>query len=84
MWSEKDEKCKAVYPSNLLVIDFGGGTLDLSLVRLDKSIQSGKKPLGFLLKWGQKSLTESGQKVKTARKYFDPFTVIVITDRVYQ
>ena len=52
---------------NLLVIDFGGGTLDLSLVRLDGSVQAGKKPLGFLLKWGKKSLSESGQKVKTAR-----------------
>ena len=53
---------------NLLVIDFGGGTLDLSLVRLDASIQAGKTPLGFLLKFGQKSLTEkSGQKLKTAR-----------------
>lgn len=53
---------------NLLVIDFGGGTLDLSLVRLDRSVQTGKKPLGFILKWGNKSLAEkSGQKVKTAR-----------------
>ncbi|WP_233221036.1 Hsp70 family protein [Chlorogloea sp. CCALA 695] len=53
---------------NLLVIDFGGGTLDLSLVRLDASIQAGKTPLGFLLKFGQKSLAEkSGQKLKTAR-----------------
>ncbi len=53
----------------LLVIDFGGGTLDLSLVRLDKSIQqASKKPLGFLLKFGNKSLAEeSKQKVKTAR-----------------
>ncbi|BAZ24600.1 heat shock protein 70 [Kalymmatonema gypsitolerans NIES-4073] len=52
----------------LLVIDFGGGTLDLSLVRLDKSVQSTQKPLGFLLKWGNKSLAEdSRQKVKTAR-----------------
>lgn len=53
---------------NLLVIDFGGGTLDLSLVRLDSSVQAGKQPLGFLLKFGQKSLAEkSGQKLKTAR-----------------
>jgi molecular chaperone DnaK (HSP70) len=53
---------------NLLVIDFGGGTLDLSLVCLDQNIQTGKKPLGFLLKWGEKSLAEnSRQKVKTAR-----------------
>jgi molecular chaperone DnaK (HSP70) len=52
---------------NLLVIDFGGGTLDLSLVRLNQSVKAGK-PLGFLLKWGQKSLADnSGQKVKTAR-----------------
>lgn len=51
----------------LLVVDFGGGTLDFSLVRLDGSA-SGAKPLGFLLKWGQKMLAEqSGQKPKTAR-----------------
>ncbi|HLO50648.1 MAG TPA: Hsp70 family protein [Kamptonema sp.] len=50
----------------LLVIDFGGGTLDLSLVRLDSF--AGKKPLGFILKWGEKLLAESsGQKAKTAR-----------------
>ncbi|OCR01815.1 molecular chaperone DnaK [Oscillatoriales cyanobacterium USR001] len=50
----------------LLVIDFGGGTLDISLVRLDNS--AGKKPLGFILKWGEKLLAESsGQKAKIAR-----------------
>jgi molecular chaperone DnaK (HSP70) len=52
---------------NLLVIDFGGGTLDLSLVRLDGGVQAGKKPLGFILKWGEKLLAESGQKAKKAR-----------------
>jgi molecular chaperone DnaK (HSP70) len=53
---------------NLLVIDFGGGTLDLSLVRLDQQAQTNTKPVGFLLKWGNKSLAEdSKQKVKTAR-----------------
>ncbi|MBD2447088.1 Hsp70 family protein [Nostoc sp. FACHB-152] len=53
---------------NLLVIDFGGGTLDLSLVGLDKGAQGNTKPLGFLLKFGNKSLAEnSKQKVKTAR-----------------
>lgn len=53
---------------NLLVIDFGGGTLDLSLVQLNKSNQGNTKPVGFLLKWGNKSLAEdSKQKVKTAR-----------------
>ncbi|YAF95801.1 MAG: Hsp70 family protein [Nodularia sp. CChRGM 3473] len=51
----------------LLVIDFGGGTLDLSLVRLDQSVQT-TKPVGFLLKWGNKFLAEnSKQKAKTAR-----------------
>ncbi|MDX2229965.1 MAG: Hsp70 family protein [Leptolyngbyaceae cyanobacterium bins.349] len=51
----------------LLVIDFGGGTLDLSLVRLDSKTQTGK-PLGFILKWGQKNFAEqSGQKPKIAR-----------------
>ena len=51
----------------LLVIDFGGGTLDLSLVRLDGGVKAIKPP-GFLLKWGKKSLAQkSGQKVKTAR-----------------
>lgn len=52
----------------ILVIDFGGGTLDLSVVQLDKSSQKSQKPIGFLLKWGNKSLAEdSKQKVKTAR-----------------
>jgi molecular chaperone DnaK (HSP70) len=51
----------------LLVIDFGGGTLDLSLVQLD-STQTSTKPLGFILKWGQKSFVEqSGQRPKIAR-----------------
>ncbi|GAX38730.1 Hsp70 family protein [Nodularia sp. NIES-3585] len=51
----------------LLVIDFGGGTLDLSLVRLDQSVQN-QKPVGFLLKWGNKSLGDnSRQKAKIAR-----------------
>ncbi|KOP26165.1 molecular chaperone DnaK [Hapalosiphon sp. MRB220] len=52
----------------LLVIDFGGGTLDLSLVQLDQSSKVASKPIGFLLKFGNKSLAEdSKQKVKTAR-----------------
>ncbi|MBW4649085.1 MAG: Hsp70 family protein [Kastovskya adunca ATA6-11-RM4] len=53
----------------LLVVDFGGGTLDLSLVRLDNlDLDAGNKPMGFILKWGEKLLGESSkQKVKTAR-----------------
>jgi molecular chaperone DnaK (HSP70) len=51
----------------LLVIDFGGGTLDLSLVQLDRAIAT-SKPLGFVLKWGQKNFAqESAQKPKLAR-----------------
>lgn len=50
----------------LLVIDFGGGTLDLSLVQMEATASG--KPSGFLLKWGKTSLAESsGQRVKTAR-----------------
>ena len=50
----------------LLVVDFGGGTLDLSLVRLDNSME--QQPLGVILKWGEKSFSKSSnQKVKTAR-----------------
>ncbi len=51
----------------LLVIDFGGGTLDFSLVRLDTAQQPRSQPLGFLLKLGQKSLTDSKQRPKLAR-----------------
>jgi molecular chaperone DnaK (HSP70) len=52
----------------LLVVDFGGGTLDLSLVQLDVNEQTKTKPLGFILKWGQKSFAEqSGQQPKIAR-----------------
>lgn len=49
----------------LLVVDFGGGTLDLSLVQL-----SAKSPenQGYLLKWGQKMLGENtAQQKNTAR-----------------
>ncbi|MGB7251466.1 MAG: Hsp70 family protein [Phormidesmis sp.] len=60
----------------LLVVDFGGGTLDFSLVQPTVAVD---KPLGFLLKWGQKSFSASptaaagvnrrsgGQTAKTVR-----------------
>jgi molecular chaperone DnaK (HSP70) len=52
----------------LLVIDFGGGTLDLSIVQLNQETKVDKKPIGFILKWGEKLLAESsGQKAKLAR-----------------
>lgn len=54
--------------NTLLVVDFGGGTLDLSLVQLNTNHQPNRKPMGFILKWGQKMLAEeSGQRPKTAR-----------------
>ena len=52
----------------LLVVDFGGGTLDLSLVQLDGDKKEKSAPLGFILKWGDKSFAEqSSQQTKTAR-----------------
>jgi molecular chaperone DnaK (HSP70) len=49
----------------VLTIDFGGGTIDFSLVQLSAS--STTKPLGFLLKFGGKALTESTQKPQIAK-----------------
>ena len=50
----------------LLVVDFGGGTLDISLVQLN--IDSRAEAQGFILKWGEKLLgNNSKQKTKTAR-----------------
>ncbi len=52
----------------LLVVDFGGGTIDLSLVQLDLGSSSSQKPQGLILKWGEKLLGESSrQKARTAR-----------------
>ncbi len=50
----------------ILVLDFGGGTLDWSLVRLTAPAQ--QKPTGFLLKWrGQDAEQKSAQKPDVAR-----------------
>lgn len=50
----------------LLVVDFGGGTLDLSLVKVNLSQNS--QTQGFILKWGEKFFgSTSGQKQKTAQ-----------------
>lgn len=52
----------------LLVIDFGGGTIDLSLVKLNINSNNNFQPQGFILKWGQKLLGESdSQQIKTAK-----------------
>jgi molecular chaperone DnaK (HSP70) len=55
------------HQGTLLVVDFGGGTLDLSVVRLEGGRQAQTKPVGFLLKWGQRVLEESTQRPKLAR-----------------
>ncbi len=50
----------------LLVVDFGGGTIDLSLVQLD--LNRKETTQGFILKWGEKSFGDSSrQKTKLAR-----------------
>ncbi|MEM9163848.1 MAG: Hsp70 family protein, partial [Cyanobacteria bacterium P01_F01_bin.4] len=48
----------------VLVIDFGGGTLDLAIVQLSGGVTQG---LGYVLKWEQKAMDNSAQKVSTAR-----------------
>lgn len=49
---------------SLLVIDFGGGTLDLSLVELSGNNVS----QGYLLKWGQRMLGQSATQQKNTAK----------------
>jgi molecular chaperone DnaK (HSP70) len=60
----------------LLVVDFGGGTLDLSLVKLsfaqvESAANQPKSPLGFLLKWGDRTIknpsTNNNQSSQTAK-----------------
>lgn len=50
----------------LLVLDFGGGTLDWSLVQLSTPAEA--PPMGFILKWGRKNMAQNtSQTPKTAR-----------------
>ncbi len=50
----------------LLVLDFGGGTLDWSLV--DLATPEDRPPLGFILKWGRKNMArDTAQSAKTAK-----------------
>ncbi len=50
----------------LLVLDFGGGTLDWSLVQLAAPAQ--QRPTGFILKWGRKAMAQNtAQRPNTAR-----------------
>ncbi len=49
----------------LLVIDFGGGTLDLSLVKLSQietELNQRKSSLNFLLKWGDRTIKSTIKK----------------------
>ncbi|MEM1255276.1 MAG: Hsp70 family protein [Cyanobacteria bacterium P01_H01_bin.21] len=48
----------------VLVVDFGGGTLDLAIVQLKGGRSQG---LGYILKWGQKSMGNSAQQISTAK-----------------
>lgn len=51
----------------VLVVDFGGGTVDFSLVELDLA-KGQTKPTGFILRWANQSFSESdSQKIKTAK-----------------
>lgn len=64
----------------ILVVDFGGGTLDLSLVKLSfaksqNESKLNKSPLGFLLKWGDRTIknpslpnSQSSQTAKVLAK----------------
>jgi molecular chaperone DnaK (HSP70) len=49
---------------SLLVIDFGGGTVDLSLVQLSAGVAT----RGYLLKWGQRMLGQSATQPKNTAK----------------
>ncbi|MEO1519666.1 MAG: Hsp70 family protein [Cyanobacteria bacterium J06633_2] len=55
--------------NTILVVDCGGGTLDVSLVQLSSSKRaSGTQPLGYFLKFGGKSFAQSSaQKIDTAK-----------------
>ncbi|NEZ64104.1 Hsp70 family protein [Leptolyngbyaceae cyanobacterium CCMR0082] len=48
----------------VLVLDFGGGTLDLAIVQLSGGRS---QALGYILKWGQKAMGKSAQQVSTAK-----------------
>ncbi|MEM7590455.1 MAG: Hsp70 family protein [Cyanobacteria bacterium P01_A01_bin.83] len=48
----------------LLVVDFGGGTIDLSLIQLSNP----SSPQGYLLKWGNKMLGKSSAQSKSVAR----------------
>ncbi|MEB3332321.1 MAG: Hsp70 family protein [Synechococcaceae cyanobacterium] len=52
--------------SRLLVVDLGGGTIDLSLVQLEGG-EGRAAPIAQLLRFGGRDLARSGQALRTAR-----------------
>ena len=58
--------CGLAPGSKVLVVDFGGGTLDLSLVALEGG-EGRSAPLAQLLRFAGRDLTQSGQRLRTAK-----------------
>jgi len=52
--------------SKVLVVDFGGGTLDVSLVALEGG-EGRSAPVAQLLRFAHRDLQQSGQKLRTAK-----------------
>ncbi len=58
--------CGLAPGSKVLVVDFGGGTLDLSLVALEGG-EGRSAPVAQLLRFAGRDLTQSGQRLRTAK-----------------
>ena len=58
--------CGLAPGSKVLVVDFGGGTLDLSLVVLEGG-EGRSAPVAQLLRFAGRDLSQSGQRLRTAR-----------------
>jgi molecular chaperone DnaK (HSP70) len=58
--------CGLAPGSKVLVVDFGGGTLDLSLVALEGG-EGRAAPVAQLLRFAGRDLTQSGQRLRTAK-----------------
>lgn len=58
--------CGLAPGSKVLVVDFGGGTLDVSLVALEGG-EGRSAPVAQLLRFASRDLQQSGQKLRTAK-----------------
>jgi molecular chaperone DnaK (HSP70) len=58
--------CGLAPGSKVLVVDFGGGTLDVSLVALEGG-EGRSAPVAQLLRFANRDLQQSGQKLRTAK-----------------